>query len=142
MSAFTEPFSTPSQIFLAIFLPRGGFQEKQGNGWKLGTLQHEAQISAIAFKVLGGTTLSTWLVNSEFDSRYATSCMLNAQVGSTRFWQLKAEDYGLYSCLLMSMWSAAMRFIFFLLPCYLQTLLLRRQGSGGGKISSLYLLLF
>lgn len=142
MPAFTDPFSTPSQIFLAIFLPRGGFQEKQGNGWKLGTLQHEAQISAIAFKVLGGTTLSTWLVNSEFDFRYATSCMLNAQVGSTRFWQLKAEDYGLYSCFLMSMWSAAMRFIFFLLPCHLQTLLLRRPGSGGGKISSLYLLLF
>lgn len=95
-----DPFSIPSQSFLAVCLPRGDSQEKQGNGWKLGTLQHETQISAIAFKGFRRhNTVNLISELREFDFRYATLFMLNTPVGNTRLWQLQDEVYGLHSCL-------------------------------------------
>lgn len=140
MPAFTDPFSIPSQRFLAVCLPRGDSQEKQGNGWKLGTLQHEAQISTIAFKGFRRhNTVNLISELREFYFRYATLFMLNTPVGNIRLWQLKDEDYGLRSCLACHWCQCGQSQVFSFChviykPCYRTTL----EGIWCGKKIATY----
>lgn len=125
-----DPFSIPSQSFLAVCLPRGDSQEKQGNGWKLGTLQHEAQISTIAFK--GFKRHNTVNLISELRIWFQVCNLIYVEHFSWQHKTLIVKRWGLWftclSCMsLVSVWSVLG--VFFL-PCYLQSLLQNYLGRG------------